>query len=395
MSDWAVEKSSSRRKKSKRTNNRKAEKRKRKTDHEKTSRKLQKVSEIEFRYKTSLPDPIGRPKLLQVPLPPDYLTRYMGAELETQRQWNLHSENGMAVPIDVWDPVAYKASLEEQERCDEDADLLAMIYQRTSKSSDDHKLNKSHYYGARLTSWTLNPDIMTNQTRVKERKAKAANAVREVDTKFANKTIIENLEKQKQSLLSVESIQQTFKDIDNLKVGDKHPKNPDLTVVESIPIFPDDRILENDYSHISFDRPPIKEAIKLPFLNEKSDDVCHDATNDSVIRVSEHRNKLWYSMYTPDKSKGTELDHELEWTSEYHRRFEGKSDFSHFFVRVGHEIVWGQISNRTKLGRVETENITSNKSFNRADRETFAGLPRYLGIETIPDQEEDEMSDEE
>ena len=109
--------------------------------------------------------------------------------------------------------------------------------------------------------------------------------------------MIENLEKQKQSMLSVESVQKSFKDIENLK----HPTRPELTVVEALPIFPDDRILENTYSHISFDRPPMREAVKLPFLQERSDEACHDATRDCMMRVAEKHGKQWYSMYTPDK----------------------------------------------------------------------------------------------
>ena len=72
----------------------------------------QKAIDLEFRYKTSLPPPIGHPKLLQVPLPPDYLTRYMGAELETQRHWHLKPESGLIIPIDLWDPSAYKPNTE-------------------------------------------------------------------------------------------------------------------------------------------------------------------------------------------------------------------------------------------------------------------------------------------
>lgn len=401
MSEWAVEKTSSRRKKrEKRTSSRKDEKslkrKKRKIEHEKSSRKVQKAVELEFRYKTSLPPPIGHPKLLEVPLPPDYLTRYMGAELETQRHWHLQPESGFIVPIDIWDPNAYKPNIEEKERGDEDSDLLAMIYQRRRNASDviDHKLNKSHYFSMNKVSWTLNPDIMTNTTRVREFKCKSE-GVREVDTKFADKSVIEDLMKRKESLLSVDAIQQSFKDIDNLK----HPTKPELTVVEALPIFPDDRILENSYSHMSFDWPPMKEAIKLSFLQERSDQECHEATKNSMLRVSENHGKDWYSLYTPDQEKGTELDQELEWTSEYHLKYQGKADFSHFFVRVDNEIVWGQVHTRTKLGRVETENIMSrnDKTLNRAERDTFASLPRYLGVETIPDENEDEddMSEEE
>lgn len=350
-------------------------------------------------YKVSLLPPVGHPKLLKVPLPPDHATQYMGAELEARRHWTLFSESGLAVPIDLWDPHKYKQKSETQTKQQGDIELLAMLKSRNDSSGIGDTISSTVYKEANQQGWTLNSTLMTSSSIIAKKKQRT---ITERGTRFEDTSILKRYDKERQQFVTVESIKQTFKDIDDIK----HPRDPELSVKQALSIFPDDRLLQNGYSHISFDRPPIKEVQKLPFMQEvnATQSQAQDVIEKNIFKVSDHKNHTgedtkWFSMYAPNPNT-QKLPHEeedYEWTSEYGHVSTQSAKFNHFFVVNDNEVVWGRVRDRSALRRKETEraNTKNDTTFSQKDRETFANLPRYLKVQFVEENDEELSDDEE
>jgi len=401
MSEWAVEKRHSRQK-------RKAQKRKGKTGRSdqrgykrrKLDVEIKKKSNdfhVDLKYRFSLPSPVGHPKLLQVRLPPNYATRYSSSELECQRSWSLFSESGLIVPLDVWDPSAYESNKSDNAtRAVEDDKLLDMIYARTTKQQN--KINANVREKAKNASFFLNPFLLTRIKHVRKPEGKTHD---ERGTIFAEEnSSLKALRDQQNKVLSVDYILKTFQDIDSFQPREdekpiEHPTKPGLTLKSSLPIFPDDRLLKNNYSHISFVRTPAKEVMKLSFMETIEDEVAYESARNSTIKVSQHgfnKKKKWFSYYAPVNKQPEEALQEHEWTSEFkiqtkERKKKGEAQRI-FFVesKQSGEIVWGKLSERILLRRGETDPVSTQKTgsvMSLKERDIFSNLPKSLTIEEV------------
>ncbi|KAK3828064.1 MAG: RNA polymerase II-associated [Benniella sp.] len=92
----------------------------------------------------------------------------------------------------------------------------------------------------------------------------------------------------------------------------KHPTKPELTAVESIPIFPDFSTWGNAYTHMTFDVDP--EASNERFSRESDEGSSQQKTQRSsnalIKPMSEAGNpETWLSYYLPDTETAKKINH--------------------------------------------------------------------------------------
>ncbi|ETO15975.1 hypothetical protein RFI_21387 [Reticulomyxa filosa] len=214
----------------------------------------------------------------------------------------------------------------------------------------------------------------------------------------------------------IKEIRQTFKDV-KIAVANmhKHPKKPNVTLVEALDVFPHDQLFLSKYTHVHFSHHPNTQTKKLPFMpktkmkqakmanqviehailresfhnkpdtfnsgtaniksehddNDNDDDGERKAmkTSDEPPRHAELEAKEWenhwFSLYAPNPESEKNADHvkEYEWVSEYTPTSRYPID-SQFLVIGQDEVYYAKYHEKIKLRHRPTDVITGDPKVN-------------------------------
>ncbi|KAF9187015.1 hypothetical protein BGZ49_004121, partial [Haplosporangium sp. Z 27] len=93
--------------------------------------------------------------------------------------------------------------------------------------------------------------------------------------------------------------------------GLKHPTNPGLTAVESLPVFPDFSIWGNDYTLVTFDVDPEMTNDRPSRSQDEGSSQKAQRSSNALIKPMHNANdpETWLAYYLPDADTAKEINH--------------------------------------------------------------------------------------
>jgi len=189
-------------------------------------------------------------------------------------------------------------------------------------------------------------------------------------TKLKNK-----LPREGGKLSSIETIERSFKLIRQIQ----HPKKTYLRIDFSLPIFPNHKIIENEYNHIFFTRSLIRECSKLSHLQFPSKQAIKIHSKELLLRVIKANRFNWYSLYIhQNQSNGKQIN--FNWIGEFELRSVRCKKRSYLLIENEYEVTWGKIDYRKTLLKKDLDDLNEKSSGNTKKLRNF---PRYVHVTTI------------
>jgi len=381
---------------------------KRPRDHHKSSRHHRKSSGSELvsqsndfltklKHRTTLPGPPLEPKFLEYPHPEDHRTRFCASTLELMHQQELFPDSGLAVPLGTFlmDP-----TIEDNRTLEpEDRRILEMLEDRWRKlgGEDDER------------QYDVKPSFLPEGTFIvgagKKKKARRGLSEKETLASLQHRKEVEDGEELSDyEAMTKEAVMKTFDDVyevDNEEFpAFKHPdpKKAHLTIVSSHMLFPDDRLLETEYSHVKFDEPPAKHVAKLPAYQEQVEagdaEAPERGAKFAVLRrtvcgLGDKATDFWLSQYAETEELPPENPEDpplkgLNWATAWApraartREENDEADSGYFFAKTDAEIIYSKIKNRLDLYNRDAAADDDPKSHSH-----FKRLPGKLKLDLI------------
>lgn len=284
------------------------------------------------RYRNALPLPPFAPKLLALPSSTERCIKFQATGLSEATTTEMVLDNQWALPIDL---IEMRDNFFGEGRRHDNAnaalnhmdEMLLTIPIQPMVTGSAGALGNGSAAGATPgisipnkrtsgVSWLRRTEYISNETpsgsgkgaykEPTKRKNMVVDNSREGQIAAIQKTFERFIKKSPNSSASPEPLSEK-----EFLASLRHPTKPDLTAVDSIPIFPDFATWGNAYTHMTFDvDPEMNNERSSRGDDEGSSQKTQRSSNALIKPMSEAGNpETWLSYYLPDNETAKKINH--------------------------------------------------------------------------------------